>query len=120
VGLHRSEDRSEARRFSTVEVDERGRITFFKEKAEEARSELVAICLYLFERSCVGLLKEYLEGGGMRDARGYYVEWLYRRVAVYGKVMEGRWYDIGDERSYREANSALGGREGVDMGDGGG
>jgi glucose-1-phosphate thymidylyltransferase len=104
VGLHICDDPEAAKRYSTIELDETGRIVFFKEKAEEARSNLVAICLYLFVRRSLPLVREYLQQGGNPDAPGYYIEWLHRQIPVYGKVLEGEWYDIGDEGTYRKAD----------------
>lgn len=112
VALHTCDDPRDVKKYSTVELDETGRIVFFKEKAEEARSDFVAICLYLFEKTSLPLLKQYLEGGGNQDAPGYYIEWLYKQIAIYGKILVGSWCDIGDEETYREADRLFGGRAG--------
>jgi glucose-1-phosphate thymidylyltransferase len=109
VGLHICDDPRLVKKLSVVELDDSQRIVSFREKPETADSNLVAICLYLFEKTSLPLLKEYLGEGGKRDAPGYYIEWLHRRIPVYGKVMEGAWYDIGDEQAYREADRVFGG-----------
>jgi len=110
VALHDCGDLLSARRFSNVELDEEGRIVFFEEKPEKPRSSVVAICLYLFEASSLGLLTSYLEDGGNRDAPGHFIEWLHKKIPVYGKVMGGIWFDIGNKESYREADRMFPGK----------
>ncbi len=108
VALCTCGDVASAKRFNSVEMDEDGRIVFFKEKPENPRSDVVAICLYLFEKSSLTLLKKYLNEGGNPDAPGYYIQWLYRQIPVYGKAMPGTWCDIGDKETYQEADHSFG------------
>jgi len=112
AGLHVCDDPQLVKKFSTVELDPPGRIVFFEEKPQRARSNLVAICLYLFEGTSLPLVKQYLEGGGNRDAPGHYIQWLYKQIPVHGKVLKGSWYDIGDEKTYREADRLFSGPRG--------
>jgi len=35
---------------------------------------------------------------------GCFIEWLYKREAVYGYVFTGVWFDIGSLESYRAAD----------------
>jgi glucose-1-phosphate thymidylyltransferase len=104
VGLYPCSDLSAAKRFNTIDLDDNRRITFFEEKPANPRSDVIAICLYLFSGSSLGLLKRYLDEGGNHDAPGYYIQWLHRQIPVFGKVMDGTWYDIGDKETYAEAN----------------
>ncbi len=104
VALYVCEDANLVKRYSTVELDESGRIVYFEEKAGKPRSNLIAICLYLFEKTSLPLVKDYLDGGGSHDAPGYYIQWLHTQIPVHGKVLRGAWYDIGDEKTYREAS----------------
>jgi len=104
VALYPCGDTESVKRLSNVELDENGRVVFFEEKPKKPRSDLAAICLYLFEKSSLPLVNKYLEEGGKRDAPGFYVQWLHRQIPVYGKIMCGTWYDIGNEETYREAD----------------
>ncbi len=104
VALRRCDDPKRVKELSIVELDAKGKVTSFVEKPEQPASDLVAICLYLFEKDSLPLLKHYLREGGNRDAPGHYIEWLHKQIPVYGKILEGLWYDIGDERTYREAD----------------
>jgi glucose-1-phosphate thymidylyltransferase len=104
VALYPCGNLESVKRLSNVELDADGRIVFFEEKPENPRSDLAAICIYLFEKSSLPLLKKYFAEGGKRDAPGYYIQWLHKQIPVYGKIVRGTWYDIGNEETYREAD----------------
>lgn len=104
VGLHVCDDPELVKKYSAVDLDGEARVVSFEEKPERARSNLVAICLYLFEKVALPFLKQYLDEGGNPDAPGHYIEWLHEQIPVYGKILEGWWCDIGNERTYREAD----------------
>lgn len=91
-------------RYNSIEVDGRGRITFFEEKPEEPRSTLSGIGLYFYPRETLPLIREYLAGGNNPDQPGRLVQWLYPRVDVYTWRVPGRWYDIGDREQLEEAD----------------
>lgn len=110
VVLHSCGDVASASRFSNVEMDPSGRIIQFEEKPKNPKSDLVAICVYLFEPAALRLLKTYLDEGENPDAPGHFIEWLCRRIAVYGKPMGGEWFDIGSQEAYREADRFFSGR----------
>lgn len=104
VVLHSCGDVASAKRFSNVKMDSTGRILTFLEKPENPWSDLVAICVYLFDPAALRLLKTYLDEGENPDAPGHFIEWLCTRIAVYGKPMGGDWFDIGSQEAYREAD----------------
>jgi len=88
-------------------VVETGRILGFEEKPAQPKSTLIAIGLYYFPKSTLPLIRKYLELGNSKDAPGYYLQWLHRQTPVYGHVVEGDWYDIGDLESYRNADETM-------------
>ena len=55
----------------------------------------------------VSLIQRYIDEGNKPDQPGYFVQWLHRQVPVYGHVLEGTWYDIGDINSYNKANEVF-------------
>jgi glucose-1-phosphate thymidylyltransferase len=109
VVLHSCGDVASASRFSNVEMDTSGRIIHFEEKPKNPKSDLVAICVYLFEPSVLRLMRTYLDDGENPDAPGHFIEWLCKRIAVYGKPMGGEWFDIGNAEAYHKANRFFGG-----------
>jgi glucose-1-phosphate thymidylyltransferase len=91
-------------RYNSIEVDAKGRITYFEEKPAEPRSTLSGIALYFYPRPTLPLIGEYLAAGNNPDQPGRLVEWLYPRVDVYTWPVPGRWYDIGSREQLDEAD----------------
>ena len=94
-------------RYNSIEVDARGRITFFEEKPDEPRSTLSGIGLYFYPCETLPLIRQYLAGGNNPDQPGRLVQWLYPRVDVYTWPVPGRWYDIGSREQLEEADRIL-------------
>lgn len=105
IGVYDIGNLKDARHYGVLKLDRRGRVTDFKEKPARPTSRMVAMCLYYFPRERLGLLREYMARKATlrHDATGLYIDWLRKRVSVYGYVFGGRWYDIGDHEFYRQA-----------------
>lgn len=104
IGVTNIKNKAGASKYGVLKLDDRKRIIDFQEKPRIPKSSLVAMCLYYFPKAKLNLVKEYLDTKTNKyDATGFYVDWLRKKVAVYGFVFEGRWYDIGDRKFYREA-----------------
>ncbi len=108
VGLYKMSHRELVKKYSVVELDEDQKLLSFEEKPEHPRTNLIAICLYLFSGKKLDLIFSYLEEGNNPDAPGYYIKWLVEKGLVHGFVFEGEWLDIGDFKSYDEANRIFG------------
>jgi NDP-sugar pyrophosphorylase family protein len=52
-------------------------------------------------------VRTYLDLGRGKDAPGYYLQWLHRQIPVFGHVLDGEWFDIGDLESYHRADEAV-------------
>jgi glucose-1-phosphate thymidylyltransferase len=102
-----------ASQYGIVELDDDDRLLDFVEKPAEPRTTLAAIATYLYHRSHVPLLDEYLDGGNAPDQPGRFVEWLCRRRPVYGWRFRGSWYDIGDREQLLIADNRLRGEQGL-------
>ncbi len=92
-------------RYSAVELDEQRRIVSFEEKPPKPKTSLISIGVYFYPKKEIKRIRQYLDEGLTPDAPGYYVQWLVKQTDVYGFVMEGPWYDIGDIDSYNAANA---------------
>jgi glucose-1-phosphate thymidylyltransferase len=90
--------------YGLVELDRQQRVIDFEEKPPLPRSSLVAIGIYFFRAKDLPSIKEYLDLGLNPDAPGHYIQWLSKRVDLYGYLIEGNWFDIGDIDSYNRAN----------------
>lgn len=100
-----------ARRMGNPRVDENNKIIFFKEKDKDAVSTLCSIGIYFFNRSVINLVKKYLDEGNSADRSGDFIEWLYKRMDVYGHIFssaDDKWFDIGSLESYEEAKRVWG------------
>jgi glucose-1-phosphate thymidylyltransferase len=104
VGLYDIKDAEAVKRYSQVELDGDDKIIEFIEKPENPTSTLVAKCIYFFSKSELGLISEYINSGGTKDQPGHYIGWLCKRISVYGYIFSGRWYDIGNQETYKKAN----------------
>jgi len=104
IGVYDIKSKSEAKKYGVIALDKNNRIVDFQEKPEIPRSTLVAMCLYCFPKKRLGLIKRYIEGkANKKDATGFYIDWLRKKESVYGFIFDGRWYDIGHHKFYRQA-----------------
>lgn len=107
VGLKDLRSKKLVSLYGVVETGDDGKILGFEEKPAEPKSTLIAVGLYYFPKSTIPLIRKYLELGNSKDAPGYYLQWLHKQTPVYGHVLEGEWYDIGDLESYRNADETV-------------
>jgi len=105
IGLYDIKDKEAVKRYSQVRLNQDDKIIEFVEKPEKPTSTLVAKCIYFFSKGELGLISEYLRSGGSTDAPGHYIAWLCQRgFLVYGFTFCGRWYDIGNQQTYKRAD----------------
>ncbi|MBL7068305.1 MAG: nucleotidyltransferase family protein [Candidatus Omnitrophica bacterium] len=97
-------DLNEAKKYGVVDIDENEKVLEFAEKPKKPKSTLAAMCLYLFPKDTLHLVKRYLASGGNKDAPGYYLSWLSENIPVYGYKVKGEWFDIGDKRLLKLAD----------------
>jgi glucose-1-phosphate thymidylyltransferase len=100
-------DLAEMSKYNSIEIDERGRITYFEEKPEHATSTLMGIALYFYPRHVLPLIAQYIAEGNNPDQPGRLVQWLYPRVDVYTWRVPGTWYDIGSAETLHEADEVF-------------
>ncbi len=104
LAVHDVGDLDRMREYNQVDVDDEGRITFFEEKPEDARSTLAGVALYFYPRRTLPLIRQYLDEKNNPDQPGRLIEWLYPRQAVYTWRLPGAWYDIGSAETLAEAD----------------
>ncbi len=103
IGIYDIKDLDLARNYAVVKLDENFRVISLVEKPGKPDSGLIATCIYAMPFKHLALVDAYLREGGNRDAPGYFIEWLCSKTRVYGYLFRGRWYDIGNMKSYEEA-----------------
>jgi len=104
VALRDVGDLNEAKKYGIVDIDEDGKILEFAEKPKNPKSTLAAMCLYIFPKDTLHLIKNYLASGRNKDAPGHYLSWLSENMPVYGYKITGAWFDIGDKRLLKLAD----------------
>ncbi len=104
LAVHDVGDLSLMSEYNQIEIDDEGRITFFEEKPENARSTLAGVALYFYPRRTLPLIRQYLAEDNNPDQPGRLIEWLYPRTSVYTWRLPGQWYDIGSAETLEEAD----------------
>lgn len=104
LAVHDVGDLSRMREYNQIEIDDEGRIVFFEEKPEDARTTLAGVALYFYPRHTLPLIRRYLVEGHNPDQPGRLIEWLYPRTFVYTWQLPGAWYDIGSVETLQEAD----------------
>ena len=107
IGVFDVGDRKLARIYSTVEMDEQGKIISMQEKPTEPKSTLIATCIYIFPKGTLKRFDEYISSGQKKDSPGYFIQWLSKRMETYGYPIRGKWFDIGTPETYERANSEI-------------
>lgn len=113
VAVYEHPDRELVKQYGVVALDDDERIVDFVEKPFDPPSNLAATATYLFHREHAALIDPYLDDGNSPDQPGRFVEWLYRRVPVYGYRFRGEWLDIGNREQLLEADNRLRARRGL-------
>jgi len=108
IGIKRVDDINLIKKYSQVFLDEKSRITYFEEKPENPTSNDAAVCIYYFPK---GYLKKYIEiylkEGNNPDQAGLFIQYLHKKIDVYGYVFKDMWFDIGDINQFHYANFYL-------------
>lgn len=107
IALYDVKDFELAKLYGVVQIDNGVRIIDFVEKPEKPSTTLVSTGIYIFPKNVLNVIEQYLREGGGGDKLGEFIQWLYRRVPVYGHILNGEWWDIRDTRSYKSAIEAL-------------
>jgi len=107
LGITDVERKDLATRYGIVEIDRNKRIVQFLEKPKEPPSTLASTGIYWFAKEGLDFLDRYIAEGHNADRPGDYIRWLVNVDRVYAYPFEGRWFDIGDLESYREADRYL-------------
>jgi len=104
MALFDVKDSALATKYGICSLSDDSQITDFEEKPEDPKSTLAATALYFIPKEKITRIYEYMEKGLSKDAPGNLIKWLSREDRVYGYVMQGIWYDIGDKTSLKKAD----------------
>jgi len=99
------DDVEQLKSFAVATLADDGKILNFVEKPQQPESNTAIFAAYIYTRETVKRFVEYLEEGNKPDAPGYFVQWLYQVVDVYGYRINGKYYDIGTKASLDYVNA---------------
>ncbi len=103
IGVFDIKDIGSASQYGVIELADGGRVLSLQEKPPQPRSSLISMCLYYFPKASVHFFRDFIEETRCPDTTGGYIQWLFKKTAVYGFKFSGKWYDIGSIDSYNEA-----------------
>ncbi len=95
----------ELRRCGVMVPDENMRIVSMEEKPKEPKSNWCVGPFYLYKKKDLPFVAKGIAEGCGVDAPGSFVCYLCEKTDVYGYVMPGKRYDIGDLQSYEYVKS---------------
>lgn len=90
------------RRTGVVQVDADFRVIDFEEKPAQPRSNYGTPSIYIFKKSTIAQVYEYLASGHNPDAPGHFISWLFQRSPVFAFLIQQEIYDIGNLQTYYE------------------
>ncbi|MFH1257079.1 MAG: nucleotidyltransferase family protein [Candidatus Diapherotrites archaeon] len=110
IALYRFPSKEEiAGKFGVVELDPTKKIIGFEEKPEKPRTNYAATACYLFRRSDLLDLQEYLKAFSGKDDSGKFIAYLSSKKDVFGVLFSGQWFDIGSFEALGKARSEFNG-----------
>lgn len=102
VGLVDVRTEERAQRLGVAEVNASGKIISFEEKPTQPKSTLASTGIYVFTAPALRKLDTYLKDHP-GDRPGDFIAWLAREDKVMGFVLQGKWFDIGSQEEYKQA-----------------
>jgi len=88
-------------RFGTVDIDEKGQVTTFREKVKNPPGNLVSMGIYLFS---IKALRQFLEVREGHDFGRNIFPRMVNKSRIFAYTFQGYWRDIGTVESYWQAN----------------
>ncbi len=100
ISTHVLNDVNELRRTGVADLDKDSRVLSFKEKPKEPRTRYAVPPFYIYQKSTLRLIGQYLDEGNNPDAPGNFIPWLITKKDVYAFKFKGMRFDIGTVESY--------------------
>lgn len=77
------------------------KIVEFEEKPAKPKSTLLSMGLYIFPKSSIKTIENYIKENTNHDSMGYFVKWIINKEEVHGVKCKGVWIDIGTLEAYK-------------------
>ena len=93
-----------AKKYGICSLDKNLQVVDFEEKPAEPKSTLAATALYFIPEKKVPKIFDYMKTDLPKDAPGNLMKWLAKTDGLFGYILAGAWYDIGDKESLSKAD----------------
>ena len=103
---------TEAQRFGTLTLDEKGYVVEYIEKPDEPRSNLVSMGIYIFNRDILvkRLIEDAVKAASLHDFGYSIIPEMVGKDRVFGYKYDGYWRDIDTIEAYYETSMELAGK----------
>ncbi len=103
LGTYDVGDLEAIKKYNNISTDETGRVTHFEEKPAQPTGTRTGIALYYYPARHLPLFEAYVAEGNNADQPGRFIQWLYKRQAVYTWEVPGQWLDVGSKETLEAA-----------------
>lgn len=100
-------NKEELKKMGVIQIDEARRISSFEEKPENPKSNLCSMGCYIFPKSKLNLIKEYLDKGHNPEGPGYLIQHYHKDHPIQCFITNTKWYDVGSPETLKQAQDAL-------------
>ncbi|MDP3989974.1 MAG: nucleotidyltransferase family protein [archaeon] len=92
-----------AKLYGVVKIDSEKKIIAFKEKPTNPDSTLISTGVYIYPKTVLSHLKNFVMNYGNSDAGGNFLEHLHKMEDVFCLISKEAWFDIGSLESLKKA-----------------
>jgi len=93
-----------AKKYGICSLNQNSQVTDFEEKPKKPKSTLAASAVYFIPKERISKIFDYMKTALPKDAPGNLMKWLAKVDKLFGYVIKGAWYDIGDIDSLNKAD----------------
>ena len=108
VMCHEENELKKLQKTAVITLDENNLVTSYEEKPQEPKGDLAVPPFYIYRPEDLRRIPEALAEGCSADAPGSFAAWLSGKVPMHAWKMDGKRYDIGDLKSYKEVLEVFG------------
>ncbi len=104
IALYNIKDLNLAKLYGVIKTNKNKKIISFKEKPEFPESTLISTCFYIYPKTFIKNIINYMNTENNKDGPGYLIQHYYKKLPIYGFEFQGLWFDIGTIEQYKKAN----------------
>ena len=103
LGIYEMQKIPKSQKLGIVKI-KNSRVISIKEDYVNEESNLISTGLYIFSKSDIGRIKEYMQTNKSKEGPGFLIQdWLSSKE-IHAFVLQGNWFDIGTKEVYEDVN----------------